>query len=494
MSVVCCLLTFPYLCAMKKKVRQAEFLEDVSIIDAGAEGMSVAKPDEKVVFIPFGAPGDIVDIQVFKKKKNCFEGKIVNIKQASDKRVEPVCQHFGLCGGCKWQHIDYQWQLHYKQKQVKDNLDRIAKVDYPEISPILGSEKQYFYRNKLEYSFSNRKWLIDGAPAGTHDEEAVKGFGYHLPGLFDRVIDIEKCWLQQEPSNAIRLFIKDFTLEHKLSYYNVRAHEGLMRNVVIRCNGKGEFMVIVVINEENDLIRNVMIPEMQKRFPEIISIMLVINNKFNDIITDLPFENVYGEECLVETMKAPREGYDDLRFRVGPVSFFQTNVYQGERLYRAAFDLADVKGDELMYDLYTGTGTIALYFARFVKNVVGVEYVEEAIADAKINSEFNNINNVKFYAGDMAKVFTDEFIEANGRPDLVVTDPPRAGMHEKVVEQLLKIQPKKIVYISCNPATQARDLQLLDAKYEVKAVQPVDMFPHTHHVENIVLLKLKIES
>ena len=367
---------------MKKKVRQAEFLEDVSIIDAGAEGMSVAKPDEKVVFIPFGAPGDIVDIQVFKKKKNCFEGKIINIKRASDKRVEPVCQHFGLCGGCKWQHIDYQWQLYYKQKQVKDNLDRIAKVEYSEISPILGSEKQYFYRNKLEYSFSNRKWLIDGAPAGTHDEEAVKGFGYHLPGLFDRVIDIEKCYLQQEPSNAIRLFIKDFTLEHKLSYYNVRAHEGLMRNVVIRCNGKGEFMVIVVINEENDLVRNVMIPEMQKRFPEIISIMLVINNKFNDIITDLPFETVYGEECLIETMKAPREGHDDLKFRVGPVSFFQNETVDG---YLDAAVNAQSLEDAIPYwqkaqwDGETGTSMLGEAPYIFLINVSHVYWVRDGL-------------------------------------------------------------------------------------------------------------------
>ena len=474
-----------------KKIKQPQFINNVEIIDAGSEGMSIAKPEEKVVFIPFGAPGDIVDIQVFKKKSNCFDGKIVNIVKESDKRVKPVCQHFGLCGGCKWQHLDYQWQLYYKQKQVKDNLDRIAKIEYPEITPILGCEKQYYYRNKVEYSFSNRKWLTDGAPAGTYTEEQCKGFGYHLPGLFDRVIDIEHCYLQAEPSNEIRLFIKDFTMEKGLSYHNVRAHQGTMRNVIVRCNGKGEFMVIIIINEENSIVRNELIPALSEKFHQIISIMLVINPKFNDTISDLPFECLKGDPYLIETMNSPRIGFEDLSFRVGPVSFFQTNVYQAERLYKAAFDLADVSGDELMYDLYTGTGTIALYFSRFVKKVVGIEYVEEAIADARINAQINNIDNATFYAGDMAKVLDDAFIVENGTPDIIVTDPPRAGMADKVIEQLKKIKAKKIIYISCNPATQARDLQLLNDLYEVVAVQPVDMFPHTQHVENIASLKLR---
>ena len=474
-----------------KKIKQPQFINNVEIIDAGSEGMSIAKPEEKVVFIPFGAPGDIVDIQVFKKKSNCFDGKIVNIVKESDKRVKPVCQHFGLCGGCKWQHLDYQWQLYYKQKQVKDNLDRIAKIEYPEITPILGCEKQYYYRNKVEYSFSNRKWLTDGAPAGTYTEEQCKGFGYHLPGLFDRVINIEHCYLQAEPSNEIRLFIKEFTMEKGLSYHNVRAHQGTMRNVIVRCNGKGEFMVIIIINEENPIVRNELIPALSEKFPQIISIMLVINPKFNDTISDLPFECLKGDPYLIETMNSPRIGFEDLSFRVGPVSFFQTNVYQAERLYKAAFNLADVSGDELMYDLYTGTGTIALYFSRFVKKVVGIEYVEEAIADARINAQINNIDNATFYAGDMAKVLDDAFIVENGTPDIIVTDPPRAGMADKVIEQLKKIKAKKIIYISCNPATQARDLQLLNDLYEVVAVQPVDMFPHTQHVENIASLKLR---
>lgn len=474
-----------------KKKKEPEFLEDVLIVDAGSEGMSVAKPEGRVIFIPFGVPGDVVDIEVFKKKKNYFEGRIIRYKTLSDKRVEPVCQHFGLCGGCKWQHLSYEWQLYYKQKQVKDNFDRIGKIEYPEIHPILGCEKQYFYRNKLEYAFSNRKWLTDGAPAGTYGEEECKGLGFHLPSLFDRVVDVERCHLQADPSNDIRLFIKDFTMVHHISYYSVRQHDGLMRNLVIRCNSKGEFLVILVISEESRIIRNELIPALEKAFPQIVSLLLIINNKLNDVINDLPFECLKGDPYLIETMKSPREGFDDLKFRIGPVSFFQTNVYQAERLYKAAFDLADVKGDELMYDLYTGTGTIAQYFSRFVKRVVGIEYVEEAIADAKVNAAINDITNCTFYAGDMAKVFTDEFIAANGRPDFIVTDPPRAGMAEKVVEQLLKIRAKKIVYVSCNPATQARDLQLLDSAYQVMAVQPVDMFPHTQHVENITLLKLR---
>ena len=471
--------------------KQPEYMEDVLIVDAGSEGMSVAKPEGKVVFIPFGVPGDVVDIEVFKRKKNFFEGRIVNFKKYSEKRTQPVCEHFGLCGGCKWQHMDYQWQIHYKQKQVKDNFDRIGKIEYPEIRPILGCERIFFYRNKLEYAFSNRKWLTDGAPVGIHDEEACKGVGFHLPQLFDRVVDIEKCHLQASPSNDIRLFVRKFTLNRKISYYNVRTHEGLMRNLVIRCNSKGEFMVILVINEESAVIRNELVPMLETAFPQIVSLLLIVNPKMNDVINDLPFECLKGDPFLIETMQSPRPGFDDLKFRIGPVSFFQTNVYQAERLYRTAFDLADVKGDELMYDLYTGTGTIAQYFSRFVKKVVCIEYVEEAIRDAKVNAEINGITNCTFYAGDMAKVLTDDFIAANGTPDFIVTDPPRAGMAESVVEQLLKIRAKKIVYVSCNPATQARDLQLMDSAYQVMAVQPVDMFPHTQHVENVVLLKLR---
>lgn len=476
---------------MSKRKKEAEFLEDVVIVDAGSEGMSVAKPEGRVIFVPFGVPDDVVDLEVRKKRRNCFEGKILKIKRSSDKRIEPRCQHFGLCGGCKWQQMDYKWQLHFKQKQVKDNLDRIGKVSYPDIRPILGCEKQYYYRNKLEYAFSNRKWFTDGAPAGTHSEDDFNGLGFHLPSLFDRIIDIDQCHLQADPSNAIRLFVRKFAFDHKLSFFDVRNHQGLMRNLVIRCNAKGEFMVILVISEENETVRFSLVPALEAAFPQISSLLLIINNKLNDVISDLPFECLKGVPYLIETMASPREGFDDLVFRVGPVSFFQTNMFQAERLYRTAFELADVHGDELMYDLYTGTGTIAQYFSRFVRHVVGIEYVEEAIADAKVNAELNGIHNASFHAGDMAKVFTEDFIAEHGRPDLVVTDPPRAGMAEKVVERLLAIKARKIVYVSCNPATQARDLQLLDTAYDIKAVQPVDMFPHTQHVENVVLLKLK---
>lgn len=476
---------------MSKRKKEAEFLENVVIVDAGAEGMSVAKPEGRVVFVPFGVPDDVVDLEVRKKRKNFFEGKIVQIKKSSDKRIDPRCQHFGLCGGCKWQQMDYKWQLHFKQKQVKDNFDRIGKISYPEIRPILGCEKQYYYRNKLDYAFSNRKWFTDGAPAGTHSEEEFYGLGFHLPTLFDRIIDIEHCYLQTDPSNDIRLFVRRFSLEHKLTFFNARSHEGLMRNLVIRCNARGEFMVILVISEENDIVRNKLVPALTDRFAAITSLLIIINKKLNDVISDLPFECLSGVPYLIETMTSPRNGFTDLSFRIGPLSFFQTNVFQAEHLYRTAFDLADVHGNELMYDLYTGTGTIALYFSRFVKQVVGIEYVQEAIADAKVNAELNGIRNVSFHAGDMAKVFTADFIAEHGRPDLVVTDPPRAGMAEKVIEQLLTIKPRKIVYVSCNPATQARDLQLLDCAYAIKAVQPVDMFPHTQHVENVVLLELR---
>lgn len=479
---------------MKKPRRTPIFVEDVEIIDAGSEGMAVAKPDEKVVFIPFGAPGDIVDIEFYKKKRNYFEGKIISIKKYSDKRTKPVCCHFGLCGGCKWQHIDYQWQLYYKQKQVKDNFDRIGKIEYPEILPIKGCENQFYYRNKLEYTFSNRKWLIDGAPTGTHSEDDVKGLGFHLPNMFDRILDIDKCYLQADPSNSIRLFIKEFAIKNNFSFYNVRTHEGFLRNLIIRSTSFGEWMVILVYGHESKDEQELLMNAIADKFPMIHSLMYVVNEKSNDTINDLQIQCYKGNPFLIEKMASPNNLHADLKFRIGPVSFFQTNVFQAEKLYKTAFELADVQGDELVYDLYTGTGTIALYFARSIKHVVGIEYIEEAIVDAKINAELNNITNAQFYVGDMAKVFTDDFIAQNGQPDIVITDPPRAGMHEKVIEQLLKIKAKKIVYVSCNPSTQARDIQLLDPLYKVLAVQPVDMFPHTQHVENVTLLQLKPNS
>ncbi len=474
-----------------KNRRKHELVEQIEIIDAGAEGVSVAKPDNKVVFIPYGAPGDVVDIVYYKKKKNYFEGKIQLFHKKSDKRTTPVCSHFGLCGGCKWQHLDYEWQLHYKQKQVKDSLERIAKVPFPELRTILRSDETFYYRNKLEYTFSNRKWLTDGAPAGTKNEDDLKGLGFHLSGMFDRILDLEHCYLQPDPSNAIRLFVRELGIKHQLSFYDVRQHQGVMRNLIIRTTTKGDVMVVLVVGEEDERIEQIILPEIAGHFPEITSLMYVVNPKKNDTINDLPVKLFSGLPYISEQMKSPLSGQPDVVFRIGPVSFYQTNPVQAEKLYQTAFAFADFKGDELVYDLYTGTGTIANYIAKSVKKVIGIEYVEEAVADARLNAELNGIENTMFYAGDMAKLLDDAFVLNNGKPDVVITDPPRAGMHEKVIDQLLSIEAPKIVYVSCNPATQARDIAMLSKKYTIEAVQPVDMFPQTHHVENVVLLQLK---
>lgn len=477
---------------MRRKPRYTpQTIENVSIIDAASEGVAVAKPNDKVVFIPYGAPGDIVDIEVFKKKKNYFEGRILQFKKKSDQRTNPVCSHFGLCGGCKWQHLSYEWQLYYKHKQVKDNLDRIGKIQIPEIQAILSCKDQFYYRNKLEYSFSNRKWFTDGIPSNPDAPQNADGLGFHLSGMFDRILDIDKCYLQADPSNEIRLKIKEFAIKNKYTFHDARNHTGLMRNMYIRNTTAGDLMVILVFGEDDPRIENEMLPFVKESFPKISSLMWAINEKKNDIINDLPIRLYSGLPFITEKMKSPVESTHDLQFRIGPVSFYQTNSNQAENLYKKAYDFADFKGDELVYDLYTGTGTIANYIARSVKQVVGIEYVPEAIADAEVNSALNQITNTRFFAGDIAKVLNDEFVLSNGSPDVIITDPPRAGMHEKVVEQILKIEAKKIVYISCNPATQARDLQLLDTKYKVIKIQPVDMFPQTHHVENITLLHIR---
>lgn len=476
---------------MKKKRRTPVTIEQVEIIDAGAEGVAVAKPGEKVVFIPFGAPGDVVDVEVFKKKRNYFEGRILHIHKESDKRTSPACSHFGLCGGCKWQHLDYTWQLHFKQKQVKDSLERIAHIEAPDIRPILRSDAMYYYRNKLEFTFSNRKWLLDGSPSGIKHEDELKGLGFHLPGMFDRILEIEHCYLQADPSNAIRLAVRDYAMKHGIGFYDIRAQDGLLRNLIIRNSLSGEVMVIVVTGASDIRIENGLLPYLTEQFPAIKSLIYVVNPKGNDTINDLPFQVIKGEPYIVELMASPIAGFPPLRFRIGPVSFYQTNPVQAERLYRAAYDFAGFDGNEVVYDLYTGTGTIANYIARSVKKVVGIEYVEEAVADARINSEINNIHNTTFVAGDMSAVLDETFSSAHGRPDVIITDPPRAGMHPKVVAQLMALEAPKIVYISCNPATQARDLVVLKEKYAIAGIQPVDMFPQTQHVENIVLLTLK---
>ncbi len=464
-------------------------MENVEIVDAGAEGKAVARVAEKVLFVPFAAPGDVADVQVYKKKRHFMEGRIVALKKLSEYRTEPRCKHFGLCGGCKWQHLDYAYQKTFKQKQVKDALDRIAKVPYPEIQEIIGSENIYYYRNKLEFTFSNRKWLTEYDPVAAEGQPLeTRGLGFHLPGKFDKILDIEECFLQKDPSNAIRLAVKKYAIEHDMSFYNAREQQGLLRNLIIRTSSKNDLMVVVVFGEDNSAAIRHLMTFLAREFPQVTSLMYVVNTKKNDAIYDLEVKLFSGKDYNLEVMQPARPGRKPLYFKVGPKSFYQTNPEQAQKLYQTAHDFAGFSGDELVYDLYTGTGTIALFIAPSVKKVVGIESVEEAVADAKKNAAENGIENVEFYAGDMAKLLDGEFIAAHGKPDVLLTDPPRAGMHPKVIRQILETAPEKIVYVSCNPATQARDIALLDEKYRIEKVQPVDMFPQTHHVENVILL------
>lgn len=469
---------------MSRKKRPLPTHENVEILNTAAEGKSIAKVNDKVIFVPFAAPGDIVDIQIVKKRKSYLEGRITKFHSYSDKRVEPKCSHFGLCGGCKWQHLSYEDQIQNKQQQVIDSFERIAKVPVKEYLPIIGSDKQYYYRNKLEYTFSNRRWLT------SLDEENVQntnGLGFHLPGLFDKILDIEHCYLQQEPSNNIRLFVRKYANDNNLDFYNARSHEGFLRNLIIRTSSTNQLMVIVIFNYSDPKITELM-NALGDEFPEITSLMYVVNSKFNDTIWDQEIVLFKGDPFLIEEMQSPISDKPNLKFKVGPISFYQTNPAQAQKLYQTAFDFAGFSGDELVYDLYTGTGTIAAFVSASVKKVVGIESVESAIEDAKENSQINNIENTVFYAGDMMKILNQEFIAENGNPDIIITDPPRAGMHDKVINQILSCNPEKIVYVSCNPASQARDVALLSEKYKVEKIQPVDMFPHTHHVENVALL------
>lgn len=467
-------------------LERGQILESVSIEELGAEGKCVSRYNNIVVFSEKTVPGDVVDLKVthFKKKK-FGEAKIDKIITPSPNRVEAKCQHFGLCGGCKLQHIDYITQLHFKQKQVKDNLERLGKIAIPEITPIIGSSKIYEYRNKLDYTFSNKRWLTDEEMSLEHD--TLYGLGFHLPGKFDRVLDIEKCHLQPEPSNSIRLEVKDYALQHGLTFYNVRAHEGFLRNLIIRTTNKNEVMVLVQFGFEDKNSIEGLLSHLIKTFPQITSLVYFINTKKNDTYSDLDVHTFHGPAYIQEEMEG-------LTFRVGPKSFYQTNSDQAYILYKVTRDLAGLTGKEVVYDLYTGTGTIANFIAKQAKQVIGIEYVSDAIEDAKVNSKINNIHNTLFYAGDMKDVLNKEFIEQHQRPDVIITDPPRAGMHEDVINTLLFIGAPKIVYVSCNPATQARDLALLDSDYEVAAIQPVDMFPHTAHVENVVLLLKRVAS
>ncbi len=473
---------------MARRRKSLPQYQNVEIIDAGSEGKAVAKVDEKVIFVPFVVPGDVCDIKVVKKKKSYLEGRALKIHSYSDKRTEPLCEHYGYCGGCKWQNMDYRHQLYYKQKQVEDNLQRIGKITLPEITPIIPSEDIFYYRNKLEYTFSNRRWFIDPGQI-PEDEKQLNGLGFHLPGMFDKILDINKCHLQADPSNDIRLKVKKYAVENGLSFYDVRSWTGLLRNLVIRNTSTGELMVIVVFSKDDKKAIEGLMDYIHKEFPRINALMYVINEKRNDDISDLEIRLFEGRPYIIEEIPVHKKEGSVLKFKIGPVSFFQTNSRQANTLYTTAIDFADLTRDEVVYDLYTGTGTIANYVAGLVSRVIGIEYVPSAIEDAKENSEMNNIRNTDFYAGDIIDVLNDELVERHGRPDLIITDPPRAGMHAKVVNKILDIAPLRIVYISCNPATQARDMSLLNEKYSVEKIQPVDMFPHTSHVENVVLLK-----
>ena len=469
---------------MSKK-KPLPLLEDIEITGVAAEGKALCRIDDCVVFVPYCVPGDIVDLQITKKKHSFMEARVERLKKASDKRCPARCKHFGECGGCKWQILPYQEQLRYKQQQVVDNLTRIGKVALPEISPILGSKKEYEYRNKLEFSFSNKKWLswdAINAAGGLENVDKSYALGFHAPSSFDKVLDIEECFLMPDINNRIRNFLREYARERGLTFYNEREHSGFLRSLILRSNEQGEMMVTIAFAENRPAERDALLEEVHQRFPEVTALLWVLNEKFNDTIGDLDVHTYYGNDHIIETM-------ENLHFKVGPKSFYQTNTEQAYELYKVVRAYAELTGKELVYDLYTGTGTIAQFVAAQAKQVIGIEYVPEAIEDAKINAAFNHIDNTLFFAGDMKKVLDKAFIEQYGRPDVIITDPPRAGMDEDVVQTILFAAPERIVYVSCNPATQARDLQLLDADYQVMAVQPVDMFPHTQHVENVVLLK-----
>ncbi|MCB2220497.1 MAG: 23S rRNA (uracil(1939)-C(5))-methyltransferase RlmD [Bacteroidetes bacterium] len=459
-------------------------LEKVEIIDAGSEGKAVGRANDRVVFVPFVVPGDVVDVKVTKKRASYYEGVAQDIHHYSDKRTEPRCEHFGICGGCKWQNMHYDHQLFYKQKQVEDNLRRIGKLDLPEINPILASDSVFYYRNKLEYTFSNKRWITEFSRELDFDDLNMNGLGFHIPGMYDRVLDIDNCYLQTDPSNDIRLAVKNYADEKGLEYYDVKNWTGFLRNLIIRTTSIGELMVILIVRFEDSEAIKGMLDMLAEKFPAITSLMYVINDKKNDVINDLKVNLYKGNPFIMEEMEG-------LKFKIGPVSFYQTNSSQAYALYKVAREFAGLEGHELVYDLYTGTGTIANFVAARASKVVGVEYVPAAIEDAYENSKINNITNTVFYAGDLAKVLDEAFVKQNGRPDVVITDPPRAGMHEKVVRHILEMAPDKIVYVSCNPATQARDVAILAEQYTIEAVQPVDMFPHTQHVENVMKLVRK---
>jgi len=465
--------------------KELPLLENVRITDIGSEGNAVARVENLVVFIPMLIPGDVVDLKVIRKRRKFLEGRVVRFKEYSPDRIEARCSHFGVCGGCKWQHLSYEMQLKYKQKQVKDNLTRIGKVELPVINPIIGSKEVFHYRNKLEYTFSDKRWLTKEEVESDAEFQKEGALGFHIPGLFDKVLDIEECHLQPEPSNSIKNAVREYALKHGLDFFDLREQKGFLRNLIIRNSLEGKVMVIVVFFHEDEGKREGLLNFLAYEFPQITSLQYVLNSKKNDSLNDQEPILFKGDKHLVEHMEG-------LKFRIGPKSFYQTNTHQALLLYKVALGFAGLTGKEIVYDLYTGTGTIANFVAGSASKVIGIEYVDEAVKDAVINSQINSVKNTLFFSGDMKDVLSEQFIIANGKPDVIITDPPRGGMHEDVVKIISKAGADRIVYVSCNPSTQARDILLLSEEYYVVSVQPVDMFPHTHHVENVVLLKRKL--
>ena len=472
---------------MARKKKPLPILENITITGDAAEGKAIAKVHNLVIFVPYAVPGDVVDLQIRRKKHSYAEAEVIRFHQYADKRSQPFCPHFGVCGGCKWQCLPYEEQLRYKQQQIVDNLTRIGKIELPEVSPILGSRLTREYRNKLEFGFSNKKWLTQEVINSGEKVEVMDAVGFHIPGAFDKILDIDTCYLMDDINNRLRNGIRSYALEHGLEFFDLRAQHGLLRNMMIRTSATEEIMLLIqfcIRTEEEQQQANEVLAYVHETFPEVTSLLWVNNLKCNDTIGDLEVHTYAGTDFIYETM-------EDLRFKVGPKSFYQTNTEQAYELYKVARNFAGLTGNELVYDLYTGTGTIANFVAHQARQVIGIEYVPEAIEDAKVNAEINGLANTLFYAGDMKDILNREFIDRHGTPDVIITDPPRAGMHTDVIDTILFAAPRRIVYVSCNPATQARDLQLLDGAYRVVAVQPVDMFPQTHHVENVVLLECR---
>ncbi|PKQ44128.1 23S rRNA (uracil(1939)-C(5))-methyltransferase RlmD [Confluentibacter flavum] len=468
---------------MSRKITKKQIFEHIEVLDAGAKGKTIAKaPDGKVIFLPNAVPGDVVDIQTFKKRKSYYEGKAINFHKLSEKRTTPVCEHFGVCGGCKWQDMAYEHQLYYKQKEVTNNLTRIGHIQLPEVTPILGSKDQYFYRNKMEFSFSDSRWLTQEEVKSDADLGDRNALGFHIPGMWDKILDLKKCHLQADPSNAIRNAVKQFATQNNLAFFNSRNQTGFLRTMMVRTSSTGDVMVVMQFFKEDKANRKLLMDFIAESFPQITSLQYIINEKANDTIYDQEVICYKGADHIFEHMEG-------LKFKINAKSFYQTNSEQAFELYKITRDFAGLTGNELVYDLYTGTGTIAQFVAKQTKKVIGVESVPDAITAAKENAQLNKINNVEFFVGDMKHVFNDAFIKKHGHPDVIITDPPRDGMHKDVVQQILTIAPKRVVYVSCNSATQARDLELMDTTYKVVKTQAVDMFPQTFHVENVVLLE-----